>query len=177
MEERYVKTIQEAKGKFLKFRQDEVVLPGGRHTVRDMVLHPGAVAILALTGEGELIMVRQYRYPIGCTTLEIPAGKLEQGEAPLETAQRELEEETGFKAHRWEKLTAFFTAPGFANEVIHLYLAGELEETKSNPDPDEIIDFEKIPLHSVYDLVKKGEITDAKSIIGILWLTDRKYSG
>ena len=176
MEEKYVRTIQEATGKFLKFRQDEVTLPGGRQTVRDMVLHPGAVAVLAVTGEDEVVMVRQYRYPIRQVTLEIPAGKLEEGEAPLFTAQRELEEEAGLKAGRWEMQTVFYTAPGFADEVIHLYLAEELEETKSRPDPDEIIRIEKIPVDRAYEMVKKGQIKDAKSIIAILWLADRKLT-
>jgi len=170
VEEKYIKTIQEVSGKFLTFRQDEVILKSGRETVRDVVLHPGAVAVLALTAEGDIIMVRQYRYPVRQVTLEIPAGKLEKGEEPLFTAQRELEEETGFKALKWEKLTSFFTAPGFADEVIHLYLAEGLEEAQSNPEPDEIIEYEKLPLRTACEMVAKGQIRDAKSIIAVLWL-------
>lgn len=171
MEEKYLKTIQEVQGKFLTFRQDEVALSNGRKTRRDIVLHPGAVAILALTPEEELVMVRQYRYPLGQVTYEIPAGKLEKGEDPIITAQRELEEETGLQAKKWEKLTAFFTAPGFADEVIHLYLAKELVEMGAHPNPDEIIALERIPLAQALAKVKNGEIKDAKTIIGVLWLS------
>lgn len=177
MKEKYIRTIQETKGKFLHFRQDEVVLPSGKKTVRDMVLHPGAVAVVALSAQKEIIMVRQYRYPIGQISYEIPAGKLEQGEEPLATAQRELEEETGFKAAKWELLTSFYTAPGFANEIIHLYLAQGLQESQVNPDPDEIIAFETITREQAYAKMKSGEIKDAKTIIGLLWLEAMSDNG
>jgi ADP-ribose pyrophosphatase len=176
VEEKFLQVLKEMKGKFLHFRQDEVMLSSGKKTVRDTVLHPGAVAIAALTGEGEIIFVRQYRYPIGQVCYEIPAGKLETGEDPLETAQRELEEETGYKAAKWEKLASFFTAPGFSNEVIHLYRAEGLEATGPHPDPDEIIEFEKIPLSRACAMLNTGEIKDAKSIIGLLWLMKERQS-
>lgn len=170
MEEKYVKTLQEKRGKFLHFRQDEVLLPSGRRTVRDVVLHPGAVAIAALTGEKEILMVRQYRYPAGQVMWEIPAGKLEEGEEPLTTAKRELEEETGFTATEWEELTSFYTAPGFANEIICLFRAEGLKESMAHPDDDEIIEYKKVPLQLAKKMALQGEIRDAKTLIALLWL-------
>ena len=174
MEERCIRTIQEARGKFLVFRQDEVEQVSGRKTTRDVVLHPGAVAIAALTAEEEILLVRQFRYPTGQVTYEVPAGKLEKGEEPLISAQRELAEETGYMAGEWEKATAFFTAPGFSNEMIHLYIAKKLVEAQAHPDPDEVIEYIKLPLAEAYEKTVTGEIKDAKSIIAILWLYMRR---
>ena len=174
MEERYIRTIQEAHGKFLTFKQDEVEQTSGRKTTRDMVLHPGAVAIAALTAEHEILMVRQFRYPTSQVTLEVPAGKLEKGEEPLVSAQRELAEETGYTGGRWEKATAFYTAPGFTNEMIHLYIAEELVFASAHPDPDEVIEYVKLPLAQAYEKTVNGEIKDAKSIIAILWLMNMR---
>jgi len=174
VEERYIRTIQEAHGKFLVFRQDEIEQASGRRTTRDVVMHPGAVAIAALTADKEIIMVRQYRYPTGQVIYEVPAGKIEKNEEPLLSAQRELAEETGYEARRWEKLTAFYTAPGFTNEMIHLYVAEELIAAQAHPDPDEVIDYVKLPLVQAYEKTVTGEIKDAKSIIAILWLTMRR---
>ncbi len=172
MEEKYLRTISEAKGSFLVLRQDEVMLSNGRKTKRDVILHPGAVAVLAVTPKEEIILVKQYRYPVGKVTYEIPAGKLEEGEEPLMTAKRELAEETGYRAKEWEKLTAFYAAPGYANEVIHLFWAENLQRTEARPDPDEIIDYEKISIKQAYEQVLAGEIDDAKTIMGILWLVN-----
>ncbi len=172
MEEKYLRKISEAKGSFLVFRQDEVMLSNGRKTKRDVILHPGAVAVLAVTPKEEIILVKQYRYPVGKVTYEIPAGKLEKGEEPLMTAQRELAEETGYRAKEWKKLTAFYAAPGYANEVIHLFLAENLQKSAARPDPDEIIDYEKMTIKEAYNQVLAGEIDDAKTIMGILWLVN-----
>jgi ADP-ribose pyrophosphatase len=177
MEEKYVKTLQEASGKYIKFQQDEVILSNGRTASREMVWHPGAVAIAALTEENELLMVRQYRYPIREVSFELPAGKLEKGEDPLTTAKRELEEETGFWAKEWEKLAAFYTTPGFTNEIIHLYFAKGLEERKAHPDPDEIIEYEKTPIIKLREQLNTGVIKDAKTIIGLLWSLERIGNG
>lgn len=173
MEEKFVKVLQEAAGKYIKFRQDEVILSNGNKTVRDVVVHPGAVAIAAINENNEVIMVKQYRYPIGQICYELPAGKLEPGEDPLQTAKRELEEETGFQAKEWEKLTAFYTAPGFTNEVIHLFLARGLKESQAHPDPDEIIEYESIHINSLRRKVDTGEVKDAKSMIGLFWILEK----
>lgn len=174
VEERYIRTMQEAHGRFLIFRQDEVEQESGRRTSRDVVFHPGAVAIAALTADDEILLVRQYRYPTGQVTYEVPAGKLEKGEEPLVSAQRELAEETGYLAEKWASVTSFYTAPGFSNEKIHLFIAEDLIEAQASPDPDEVIEFVKVPLVRAYEKTINGEIIDAKSIIAILWLSMRR---
>lgn len=174
MEEKYNKQLQEARGKFLVFLQDEVTLPNGKTAVREMVLHPGAVAVLAVTENEEIIFVKQYRYPVREVLFEIPAGKLEGKEDPFFSAQRELEEETGFQALQWEKLGTFYSTPGFSNEIMHLYLAQDLVQKTAHPDPDEIIEYQGIPFDQALRMVSQGEIKDAKTVIGILWLAARK---
>ena len=178
MEESFNKRLIEKKGRFLHFCVDEVTLSNGHISTREMVFHPGAVAILAATPANEIILVRQYRYPVKEVLYEIPAGKLEQGEEPASSAVRELEEETGFSARKWEKLGVFYTAPGFSNETMHLFEATDLVEKEAHPDPDEIITYEKIPLIQVFKMIEKGEIKDGKTILAILWLakklTERK---
>lgn len=169
MEEKFVKTIQEAGGNYLTFRQDLVELVNGRQATRDIVLHPGAVAIVAITDQEEIVLVRQFRYPVQEILHEIPAGKLDPGEDPLICAKRELAEETGYVAEKWTKLTSFYTVPGFCNETIHLFLAQDLQEKPAHPDEDELIESYKVPLTKALEKVTTGEIKDAKSITGILW--------
>lgn len=174
MEEKFSKILLQKEGSFITFRQDEVIMSNGKKAIRDTVQHPGAVAVLACTSQEEILLVKQYRYPIGMITWEIPAGKLEKGEVPIRCAQRELAEETGYTAMKWHKLTSFYTAPGFSNEVIHLYLAADLQEKQASPDPDEIIEYIKLPLVEAYKKILHGEIIDAKTIIGVLWLVRLK---
>lgn len=175
MEEQYQKTMQMVKGSFLTFKQEEVILANGNSAFRDVVYHPGAVGILAITAQEEIIMVRQYRYPVREFLYEIPAGKLEEGEEPLITAKRELGEETGYEAENWTKLSSFYPAPGFCDERMHLYLAEALNETgTAKPDPDELITADKIPLKEALQMILTGEIRDAKSILAILWYQYRK---
>ncbi|MDD2212818.1 MAG: NUDIX hydrolase [Clostridia bacterium] len=170
MEEKFNKRIKEEKGKYLHYCVDEVTLSNGHISTREMVVHPGAVGIVALTAEKELVLVKQYRYPVQKILYEIPAGKLEKGEDPDYSARRELEEETGYSAEKWEKLASFYTAPGFSNEYMHLYLATNLVKKKAHPDPDEIITYEKVPLAQVLQRLETGKIRDGKTILGILWL-------
>lgn len=170
MEERFNKRLVEEKGRFLHYCVDEVTLSNGHISTREMVTHPGAVAIVAVTSEKEVILVKQYRYPVKEVLYEIPAGKLEPGEDPANSAPRELAEETGFMAHRWEKLGLFYTAPGFSNETMHLFLATDLVKKEAHPDPDEIITYEKVPLKRFWELVKTGVIKDGKTILAALWL-------
>lgn len=173
MEEKFNKRLEENEGKFLHYCLDEVTLSNGHISTREMVLHPGAVAIVAVTAEDEIILVRQYRYPVKEILYEIPAGKLEKGEEPDSSARRELEEETGYSARRWGKMGSFYTAPGFSNEYMHLYLATDLEEKKAHPDPDEIIVYEKVALPRVFKMIESGEIKDGKTILAIFWLAGR----
>lgn len=174
MEERYVQRLQELQGAYLTFRQDEVLLTNGNKATRDLVLHPGAVAILAVNDQSELILVRQYRYAVGEVLYEIPAGKLEKGEDPLKAAQRELSEETGFRAASWQHLNTFYTVPGFCNEKMYLYLAQDLIAEEAHPDEDEIIAYEKVPLPEALQKIQSGEIKDAKSLVGILMYVNRR---
>lgn len=155
-------------GKIINLRLDEVELPDGKVAKREVVEYAGAVAVVALTSDGELVLVRQYRYPIGKELLEIPAGKIEPGEDPLGCARRELQEETGAEATEWEFLCRFYSTPGFCTEEMHLYQARGLEFKGQQTDDDEFIQVEKVPLGHCLELIASGVICDAKSIIGVL---------
>ncbi len=154
-------------GKVINLRRDEVVLPNGRTATREVVEHPGAVAVIPRTREGNIIMVRQFRHPIGQILLEVPAGKLDPEEKPEACALRELAEETGFVAGRLRKLTAMFTTPGFTNEVIHVYLAEDLEKCDKQPDEDEFISTEVYTPAQLQHMIASGEICDAKSLVAL----------
>lgn len=154
-------------GKIINLRVDTVQLADGRIATREIIDHSEAVAILALDQNHDVLLVRQYRKAAEEFLMEIPAGLLEAQETPLMAAQRELLEETGFKANQWHYILSFFTAPGFCNEKIHLFLATELSEGKAQPDEDEFIELLKISLPEAYKMVIQGAIQDAKSIIGI----------
>jgi ADP-ribose pyrophosphatase len=154
-------------GRIIKVRVDQVELPDGRVSTREIVEHAPAVAVVALTEDGELLLVRQYRKPIEQHMLEIPAGLMETGETPLDSARRELAEETGFRADKWEKLSSFYTTPGFSDEVIHLFLASDLKVGATHLDEDEFVEVQKLSLPEALRLIEIGELIDAKSIIGI----------
>jgi ADP-ribose pyrophosphatase len=159
------------RGKIINLRVDKVELPDGREANREVVEHPGAVGIVALTGKEEVVLIKQYRQATGEEMWEIPAGKLEAGEDPQQCAIRELAEETGFSAAHWNKLTSFYTSPGFASEILHLYLARELKAGEQSLDPDESIRTYLVPLSQALEKVTGGEIRDGKTIIGILLAT------
>lgn len=150
-------------GRMLHVYSDRVEICG-RETTREVVLHPGACAILPVTEKKEILFVRQYRYAAEETLLEIPAGKIDPGEAPDVCAARELTEETGFRAERLRKLGAVFTTPGFCNEKIHLYLADRLVPAHQHLDTDEFLDVVKIPLDEALEMIRNGEISDAKTL-------------
>lgn len=155
-------------GKILNVNDVEVELPNGRRSHRDIIRHPGASAVVALTETGKIVLVRQYRTAIDRVTVEIPAGKLDPGEDPLECAKRELHEETGFKAGRIRKLTSIVTTCGFCDEIIHIYLATHLEFDAPNPDDDEFVNVDLVPLSELIDAVLDGKIEDAKTVVGAL---------
>ncbi|NLJ33661.1 MAG: NUDIX hydrolase [Firmicutes bacterium] len=157
-------------GKILALRIDEVEFPAGMIGKREVVEHPGAVGIIALTEDNEVVLVKQFRQATGDNMWEIPAGKLEPGEDPQGCAIRELKEETGFTARHWQKLTSFYTSPGFANEILHLYFARGLKAGEQNLDPGEYINTSLLPLPQALSWVRRGQICDAKTIIGLLWL-------
>lgn len=168
LHERIISEEQAWKGKFLDVRSAQVELPNGRVTGRDLVRHPGASAVVALTETGKIVLVRQYRTAIDRVTVEIPAGKLDPGEDPLECAKRELLEETGFAASRIQYLTTIATTPGFCDEVIHIYMATGLTFSGANPDDDEFVNVDLVPLTELIDAVLDGKIEDAKTVVGAL---------
>lgn len=156
-------------GKLLTMRRDQVRLENGRESVREVVLHPGAVAIVPILPNGRVIMVRQYRHAAGRTLLEIPAGTLDQpGEVIEAAAARELQEETGYRAEHLALLASFYTAPGFCTERITLFLATGLTGGAQNLMDDEAISLEEIDLAELPVLIARGEIADAKTLTGLL---------
>ena len=155
------------KGKIIQLNQEETTLPNGLQVCFEIVRHPGATAIVPLKENGDVILIRQYRHAAGDYLLEIPAGTLNAGEDPMACAVRELEEEIGCKASRWKELLPIFTAPGFCDEKIHLYLAQGLRETKQNLDHDEIIERVEMPFSEAIAKILDGTICDAKSIAGL----------
>lgn len=164
------------RGRYITFRVDTVEDAGGGRHQREVVDHPGAVAVIPLDGE-DLLLVRQFRSPAGRALLEIPAGTLDRRpdgsiEPPDEAAPRELAEETGHRAARWRRLGTFWTAPGFASEAMTLYLATELTaiDGYDGPEPDERLDLVRIPWREALALAETGRIEDAKSLVGIFWL-------
>ncbi len=165
-EEKTMKTEKIYEGKILNLRIDMVELPDKKYSKREIVEHPGAVAIAALTDDNEIILVKQYRKAVEKELLEIPAGMLEIAEEPREAAVRELKEETGFSADKMEYICEFYTSPGFTNEKLYLFLATGLKAGESHPENDEYIDVLKFKLDNLVDMVWKGQILDSKTIIG-----------
>lgn len=172
MEERTLSTTRPWAGKRVAVRVDSVERSDGHRTTREVVEHPGAVAILAWDG-ARVAVVRQWRHATGRVLLEIPAGTLEPGEEPLATARRELAEEVGLAASDWEEGPRFFTAPGFCTELMHLYLATGLSEASGESDPDEVLEPDWLELADALNACDDGRIADAKTIAGIAWLARR----
>lgn len=155
-------------GRILDVRTVKVELPNGRLTGRDVVRHPGAAAVVALTDTGKIALVRQYRTAVDRVTVEIPAGKLDPGEDPQACAERELHEETGFRAGRIRHLTSILTSCGFCDEVIHIFMATDLTFDGASPDEDEFVNVDLVPLSELIDAVLDGKIEDAKTVVGAL---------
>ncbi len=155
-------------GKVIDVRRDNVEISTGRKSVREVVEHSGGIVIVAQKSSDSILMVKQFRYPIKKTVLELPAGKLEKGEEPFPAAKRELEEETGYKANFWQDLGYINTTPGFCNEKLYLYYASDLEFVGEHPDEGEIIQCFEYKLNEIYEKIKTGEINDAKTICGLM---------
>ena len=154
-------------GKVVELGIDSIVLPDGRPHTLEIVRHPGGAAVVAADQQGRLCLLRQYRYAAGGWLWELPAGKCEGGEDPLDTAQRELEEEAGLQAGTWEKLGSTFMTPGFCDEVIHLYLARQLTAVAPRPESHELLERHWVPYAEVLSWSRDGTLRDAKSIIGL----------
>lgn len=163
-------------GNIINVEQLTVTLPDGRQATRDIVRHPGASAVVAMNEKGEMYMVRQFRKPLEAVSLEIPAGKLDHGEDPLECARRELKEETGLSAGKLKHIVSVHSTPGFSDEVLHIYAAVNLKEGDSCADADEFLSTEKYSVAKLLNMILEGKITDAKTIIGV-FLADRILSG
>ena len=158
-------------GKIFNVYRDEVMLPNGKLAYREAVDHNGAVAIVPLDKD-EVILIRQFRYSTGEEILEIPAGTLNKGEDPESCARRELEEEIGYTAGKIKKMTEFFLAPGYSNELLHLFIAWDLSQSSQILDGDEFVQIERYPKENVIELVMNRKVRDAKTIIGLYMLTD-----
>jgi ADP-ribose pyrophosphatase len=146
----------------------DLLLPNGRRTTFTIIEHPGAVAIVPVHANGDVVLLKQFRPSIGEELYEIPAGTMEKGEAPLATAKREIIEETGFKAKSWKKIAEFYTAPGFCTEFMHVYLAQGLSPAHAEGDEDEILKPVRLSIDAALKLIRTKKIRDAKSIAGLL---------
>jgi ADP-ribose pyrophosphatase len=154
------------KGKVISLQVDQVTLPNGKTSTREIIKHPGAVAVLALV-DNKMLIVEQYRKALERNQIEIPAGKLDPGEAPQDAALRELEEETGYRSGSIRLISSFATSPGFADEIVHLYLAEDLTQGEARLDEDEFLDCEAITLEQAKEYISSQRICDAKTILAV----------
>ncbi|AZR73437.1 ADP-ribose pyrophosphatase [Anoxybacter fermentans] len=172
--EKTIESREIFKGKMINLRLDTVELPNGKISTREVVEHPGAVAVVALTSEEKVLLVRQYRKACEEELLEIPAGKLDPGEDPDDAAIRELEEETGYRAESLKKLVSCYTSPGFADEMVHIYLAENLTPTSQATDEDEFLSIHHFSWQEIIEMLKRGELKDAKTVTGLLMVMVQK---
>ncbi len=164
-------------GKILNLRRDTVRLANGRQASREVVEHVDSAAAVPLLEDGRVVMVEQWRYPVGRALLEIPAGILEPGEEPAEAMRRELTEEIGYAAGRLELLLSVYLAPGYCQELIHIFLAQDLQPAEATPDDDEILRVNKMPFEDAVAACLRGELTDAKTVVGLLAVVAHRQSG
>jgi ADP-ribose pyrophosphatase len=155
-------------GKAFDVRKDRVLLPDGKETSFDVVVHPGAVTLIPVDSEGRILFVRQYRYAVGEELLELPAGTLEAGEDPQDCAHREIREETGMSAAKLEKIGEFFLVPGYSTEYMYIFLATILKPDPLPGDEDEFITVEAVSLEKIPELISQGTLRDAKSLSALL---------
>jgi len=162
------------RGRVLSLSVDRVREPGTGEVVREVVRHSGAAVVVPLADDRRLVLVRQYRYAVDEFLWEVPAGHIDPGEAPEQTARRELVEETGYYPRRLEKLVAFYPSPGFSDEIMHLYLATELEHRRARPDDDEAIEVGLFSLDETVEMAARGEIRDGKTLLGLMLVKERR---
>lgn len=168
MSEQVISSREIYRGRIITLRVNEIHLPNGRETTREIVEHPGAVVIAAVDSANRIALVKQFRAAAGQELLELPAGTREPNEGPLACAQRELAEEMEIQAANWRPLSQFYSAPGFCTEQLWLYLATDLASASGQPDADEQINRQWIDLKAVWNMIETGQIRDAKSIAGLL---------
>lgn len=164
-------------GKVITITVDTVELENHATAKREVVHHGGGAGVVAINEKGEIVLVRQYRYALGRELIEIPAGKIEKGEDPKDAAYRELEEEAACKAGSFEAFDSIIPTCGYCNEIIYLFLAKDLTETQQNLDEDEFVSYFWIPLEEAFQMVMSGQITDSKTVVGILKAKALKNSG
>jgi ADP-ribose pyrophosphatase len=179
LEEKTLHNEEIFSGKVISLHLQDVELPNGKHSKREIVKHPGAVAILAVTDDQKIVMVEQYRKALERTIVEIPAGKLEKGEEPSLCAMRELEEETGYACENLELLLSFYTSPGFADEIVHLFVAKGLvkKEDSAALDEDEFVNLVELTLPEAVQYVKERKIYDAKTAYAVQYLQLQEVLG
>ncbi|MFA6029868.1 MAG: NUDIX hydrolase [Elusimicrobiota bacterium] len=166
--ERRVRKKLVHQGRAVAFRVDTVRMPDGKHATREFLDHWGAVAVVPFLDPKTVVLVRQFRYPVGETTWELPAGKLDKGEKLLSCLERELREETGYTAGRVRPLIAYWPTPAFSNEVIHIYVADRLKPGRMSPDEDEFIEARKVPFKTALRWAQNGKIKDSKTVIALM---------
>lgn len=177
LEEKTLESKLEYDGKIVKLYKDKVLLENGAEAYREVIKHPGGVCVVPLTENNEVILVKQLRYPTGKILIEIPAGKLEYGEDHFACGKRELKEETGCTAAKYDYLGCLLPTPAYDTEVIHMYLARELSQAEQQLDEDEFIELQRTPFDKAVEMVFSGEITDAKTQLALLktkYLLDRE---
>ena len=159
------------KGKVFNHQVDEIEYTSGNIGIREIAIHPGGAVVIPVKNDGKIILVKQFRYPLQKTLIELPAGKLDKNEDPLICATRELEEETGYKAKDVKKLGQIYTAPGYCTEILHIYLAKRLTPGNHNREEGELgMEILEYSLPEIEEMISSGEITDAKTIAGIYYL-------
>ena len=156
-------------GRLLRVLEDTVRLPDGKTTGREYVQHPGAVMMIPFLDDATVVLIRQFRYPVGRHFIELPAGKIDPGEEPLATARRELVEECGFEAESWRRLATIHPCIGYSDERIEIYLAHGLKDVGHTPDDEGFVQAMPTPLGQALEWVEEGRITDAKTIVGLMW--------
>ncbi len=176
LEEKTLKSERIFKGNFLKLNRDTVELPDGKISTREYVVHPGAAVMMPLLDNGKVVMVRQWRHPLKREFLEFPAGKIDAGEAPIQTAQRELVEECGYLAADWEHVTTIHPILAYCDERIELFLAKNLTKITPKLDDGEFLEVLEVEPGEALQWVREGKITDSKTMIGLFWL-DKLRSG
>ncbi|PIR19653.1 MAG: ADP-ribose pyrophosphatase [Elusimicrobia bacterium CG11_big_fil_rev_8_21_14_0_20_64_6] len=166
--EKFVSKKTVWRGNAVNFDVDTVRLPNGKLATREFMSHPGAVGVVPFLDRDTVVLVRQYRHPVGRVTLELPAGKLDARESPLACVKRELVEETGYTARKIATLIQYWPTPAFSDEVLHLYIATGLRAGRMNTDEDEFLEVVHMPFKKAVELVRRGKIRDSKTVIGLL---------
>ena len=175
-EEKTISSERIYEGAIINLRRDEVTVQNGT-SYREIIEHNGGAVLAAVTDEGKMVMVRQYRKPAGRVMLEVPAGKIDSGEEPLSAAIRELKEETGYTATEVKFMTSFYPSVGYSEEVLYLYLCTGLEQGEPDPDEIEAIDIEEMDVEDLFSMIMKGRINDAKTLVAVMMVREEIASG